>query len=312
MRIFFATDLHGSDRAFHKFVAAAKFYSADILFLGGDLSGKALVPVWRTDGNRWGASASNKETILDGAAELAAFERTCADQGVYAVKVEPEQYHRLDGVQRSSLLEKAICARLESWLEYAEMRLRNTGICIVAIPGNDDPLQIDGALRSCPAVTFVDRQVVNFDGMFQVLGLGYSTPTPWQTPRELPDEEIDRELQALVPRLNTDLPAIFHIHVPPFSSGLDLCPELDKDLRPVIGVGGPVFRPVGSMAVQRAIQFAQPILGLFGHVHEARATARIGSTFCVNPGSAYAQGILLGCLIVIAKGRVEEWFLTEG
>jgi hypothetical protein len=42
--LFFATDLHGSETCFRKFVAAARFYGADLLVLGGDLTGKLVVP----------------------------------------------------------------------------------------------------------------------------------------------------------------------------------------------------------------------------------------------------------------------------
>ena len=45
MRIFFSTDIHGSERCFMKFVNAAKAYRADALVMGGDITGKLLVPV---------------------------------------------------------------------------------------------------------------------------------------------------------------------------------------------------------------------------------------------------------------------------
>src|SRR5258708_20217704 len=50
LRIFFATDVHGSEVCFRKFLAAAKVYQADLLILGGDFAGKALVPVLTQDG----------------------------------------------------------------------------------------------------------------------------------------------------------------------------------------------------------------------------------------------------------------------
>src|SRR5260370_38247091 len=47
LRIFFATDVHGSEVCFRKFLAAAKVYEADVVLLGGDFAGKGLVPVLR-------------------------------------------------------------------------------------------------------------------------------------------------------------------------------------------------------------------------------------------------------------------------
>src|SRR5215467_4592303 len=51
LRIFFATDLHGSDVCFRKFLAAGKVYEADVVLLGGDFAGKGLVPVLRENGS---------------------------------------------------------------------------------------------------------------------------------------------------------------------------------------------------------------------------------------------------------------------
>jgi Icc-related predicted phosphoesterase len=49
MRLFFATDLHGSEVCFRKFLAAAKVYEPDVLILGGDFAGKGLVPAQHRD-----------------------------------------------------------------------------------------------------------------------------------------------------------------------------------------------------------------------------------------------------------------------
>ena len=51
--IFFASDLHGSEVCFKKFVSAAKFYGADTLLLGGDISAKIVVPIVRAGGGKY-------------------------------------------------------------------------------------------------------------------------------------------------------------------------------------------------------------------------------------------------------------------
>ncbi|TMF22222.1 MAG: metallophosphoesterase, partial [Chloroflexi bacterium] len=45
MRVFYATDLHGSEVCWRKFLNAAKFYDADVLICGGDMTGKAMIPI---------------------------------------------------------------------------------------------------------------------------------------------------------------------------------------------------------------------------------------------------------------------------
>src|SRR5947209_10719690 len=51
LRIYFATDIHGSERCFRKFLAAADSYEADALVLGGDIAGKGLVPIRSHNGS---------------------------------------------------------------------------------------------------------------------------------------------------------------------------------------------------------------------------------------------------------------------
>ncbi|MDP1778876.1 MAG: hypothetical protein Q8K73_01230 [Anaerolineales bacterium] len=44
-RLFFATDIHGSERTFRKFINAGKFYEANVIVMGGDIQGKFLIPI---------------------------------------------------------------------------------------------------------------------------------------------------------------------------------------------------------------------------------------------------------------------------
>jgi Icc-related predicted phosphoesterase len=53
-------------------------------------------------------------------------------------------------------------------------------------------------------------------------------------------------------------------------------------------------------------------LGLHGHIHEGRGASRIGKTLCINPGSMYEQGTLLGAIVVLSKNKIENYVLTTG
>ena len=44
-RLFFATDIHGSERTYRKFINAGKFYEANVIVMGGDISGKLMIPI---------------------------------------------------------------------------------------------------------------------------------------------------------------------------------------------------------------------------------------------------------------------------
>src|SRR2546429_4437855 len=52
-RLLLAADLHGSEITFRKFLAAAKFYDADVLLIGGDLTAKSITPIVRQKDGRY-------------------------------------------------------------------------------------------------------------------------------------------------------------------------------------------------------------------------------------------------------------------
>jgi len=312
MRLFFATDLHGSEICFRKFVAAASFYNASTLFLGGDLAGKAVVHLWRDGVERWESYANGEHVLMRTRGEKAAFVRNMADQGFYVFETERDEFAALSCEQKTVIIHRLICERLSQWIDYATAKLEPLGVRIIAIAGNDDPPAIDSILSSSSVITMVDGTVVVLDEEIQILGYGYSTPTPWHTYREQEDDVIARALQRLEHLLSPNLPVIFHVHVPPYDSGLDVAPSLDNKLKPIIGPGGPMLTAVGSRAVHDAVLRVRPVLGLFGHVHEARSVTKLGATLCVNPGSTYSQGRLSGFIATLSQGKVRDWQLTEG
>jgi Icc-related predicted phosphoesterase len=308
--LFFATDLHGSERCFSKFVNAAAFYDAQVLILGGDLIGKTLVPLRRRLSGHLEADRDGKTLTFATEQEAREFEARCADKGIYTARLDGDGH--LAQSEWEQLLFAVARQRLERWLDLAVDRLATSGVRLLAIPGNDDPPFVDEVLVDHGPVVSVDRRLVALDGAAQVVGLGWSTPTPWHTHREFSDDQIGDELDRLLAGRQRDLPLVLNVHVPPYGSGLDTCPVLDAELRPVMGTSGPLLAPVGSRSVQRVIIDHQPTLGLFGHVHEARSCTRIGQTLCANPGSESAQGNLQGFLASIEHGKVRQWLLTEG
>jgi Icc-related predicted phosphoesterase len=157
--------------------------------------------------------------------------------------------------------------------------------------------------------------MVHVDEDHTMISVGISTPTPWKTPREVPEEELGAmidKMAALVPDMSK---AIFNFHDPPKDSTLDTCPMLDWDKDPpeqIISGGQPVMHGAGSRAVRDAIEKFKPMLGLHGHIHESQSVAKIGRTTIINPGSEYAEGILRGCLVNFADGEVIGYQMTSG
>ena len=313
--IFFATDLHGSDVCFRKFVAAAGFYGADLLVLGGDLTGKFVVPIVRRDDGRFSAEQFGTETVL-AEQDVAQFEAECAKQGLYAARMTADEYARYadDHAAADELFGVLMRERLTSWLTYAEERLDATGVKIVTAPGNDDPFDIDAVIREHGGDRWLllEGEIYDVAPGHEMLNTGWSNPTPWRTHREAPEDELARKIDAIADRLERPEAAIFNIHVPPYDSGLDTAPQLDENHSVVTSMGAPIAAPVGSTAVRAALERYQPLVSLHGHIHEAAGVARIGRTVAINAGSEYSEGVLRGALVTVGGGKLLRYQQTTG
>lgn len=313
LTIFFATDVHGSTVCFKKFINAAKFYGANVIILGGDVSGKMVVPIaLQVDGTHL-SSFAGKDVRLESQEEIDNFARRLGDMGFYPKTMSEEEFQGLsqDPERQQELFERLITERLEEWVEWARPRIADSGVKCYAAPGNDDLFFVDDVIRGSGVIELLEMRVVEVDGL-EMLSTGWSNKTPWNTERECSEEELEGKIQGMLKQVKDPARSIFNIHVPPYHTALDQCPELDEDLRPVHRGGNPVMTSAGSTAVRALIEQYSPVLGLHGHIHEGRGVARIGSTVCVNPGSNYSEGVLDGALIKLQDGHVADVQLTNG
>jgi uncharacterized protein len=311
--LFFATDIHGSETCFRKFLNAGLAYKAEVLVMGGDMTGKMLVPLVAQAGGKFsfewlGASYVRTE------ADLPEYERQMRMAGCYPYRTTPEEKAELesDPPKLKHLFAEVMRKTVAQWLALAEERLAPARIECFITPGNDDVLEIDEAFKACQYVQNPEGQLLVIKGEHEMIASGYSNCTPWNSPREMDEDALASYIERLAQRLSHPRKAIFNFHCPPHDSGLDTAPRIDGTFKPVAGITGVEMKAVGSTAVARAIREYQPLLGLHGHVHESRATVRIGQTLCINPGSEYSEGILRGCLLWLDKGRVRDYMLTCG
>jgi len=306
MRLLVASDLHAAEGAWRKLLNAVRLgiWPADAVLVAGDLSGKALIPLVRSNGS-WRGEQGGRELIARDPDELKVLERSLADKGLYAIAVSEDEVAELQdpaAVERRFLAE--IMSRIESWMELAGERLGESGTPLYLIPGNDDPYEIDPALERGTGVINADGRVVQLPDGRELIGFASSNPTPWDTPRELEEPEIEERLRALVATAKAPGEAVLMTHVPPHESAIDTVPLLDDQLRPVISGGQVIEVPCGSTAVRRVIEDYQPVLSIHGHVHESPGHVRVGKTLCVNAGSEAAVGILRACLVDIDERGV--------
>jgi Icc-related predicted phosphoesterase len=311
-RCFFATDIHGSDRCFRKFLAAAHVYEADALILGGDIAGKAIVPVCRADGGDLEFSYLGERRRV-AAREAEEGLRPLRAAGLYPKLCSPEDLQRLrvDAPLREQLFEELIVQQVRSWCQLASARLDQRIRCVIT-PGNDDPLAIDDALTEDSRVECPEGELLEL-GPIILASLGDVNRTPWDTPREFDEPELARRIDEVLSPVSGDQKLVLNFHCPPYDSGLDTAAKLDDDLRPVVQHGQVVQVPVGSTAVRKAIERYGPVVGLHGHIHESPGACRLGRTTCLNPGSDYGSGVLKGAVVQFdVEGNYLGHLLTTG
>lgn len=313
--IFFASDLHGSQVCFRKFIAAAKFYGADTLLLGGDISAKIVVPIVTSGRGRYAAQFHGHEEKLDDRT-IEDFEQRAANSGMYTERMEPDEYqHYADHPdQVEELFDRVMRQTVQRWVEYAKTKLDDSPVIIYAAPGNDDPLAIDEVLREHgeERLRFVEGEIVELAPGMAMLSTGYTNVTPWDTHREYSEDEIREHLKRMTDRLEHPETAIFNIHVPPYNSRLDTAPLLGQDLKVKTAAGAQMTAPVGSVAVRESIETVQPLLTLHGHIHESGGSVTIGRTTAINVGSEYGEGILRGVLLTIGDGKLLRYQAVSG
>jgi Icc-related predicted phosphoesterase len=314
-RIFFATDVHGSEQCFRKWLNAAGVYEARVLILGGDVTGKMIIPLVSNGDGVWRGEIYAEPVEANDGDELAALQKRIRTMGRYDVLLSVEEKAEVDAHPQTLdvLFHRAMRESLERWVALAEERLAGSGIPCYMMLGNDDYDDLGKLLRGSSVVINAEDGIVELPGGFEMASFGFSTPTPWNTPRELPEEEMAKRIGPLVEQLRDPEHSVFNFHCPPYGTHLDQAPILDSELRPQVDATGLKVGPVGSTAVRDAIERVQPMLGLHGHVHESPAAQKLGETLCLNPGSEYGDGILRGAIVDIDRAKgVRLWQIVQG
>ena len=317
-RLYVCSDIHASERSWRKLLNATRtnLYKVDAVLIAGDLTGKALIAVVKREegGESWTASVLGQHKVARTEEELLALERSIADLGYYAVRVTAAEREAMeaDPALVRQHFDERISHRVREWMNLAAERLAGSGVPVYLMPGNDDDFVIDPILAESTYCRNVNEQVVELTPWHQLVSMGWSSPTPWSTPRELPEEEFLDRLSTLLAGVRDPRKTIMMTHVPPYDSGLDTAPLLSPDLRPTISAGDVLRGPVGSTGVRKAIESFRPVLGVHGHIHESGGERRIGDTLCVNAGSEASMGILRGYLVDIGPEGIERTLRVEG
>ncbi|MBI2427219.1 MAG: metallophosphoesterase [Ignavibacteriales bacterium] len=310
LKLLFASDLHGSNICFLKLIALAKELQVNMVIIGGDLSGKFLIILESVKDDYiivrkpW----SNRQSIVK-MNEFDVLKKEWGNKGHYYAFAPDHLADKVysDDSLHNNLLRTAIRTRLTQWLTYSQTELSKSGITLSLIPGNDDPLDINEDINSVPWANNIDEISLTV-GEWIFIGLGYSTPTPWKTPRELDESQIKEKLINTYNTIkNTDLHKVILVsHVPPKGIGLDIAPEVIVQNNELVTVPGSE-KEVGSDSVKQIILEKKPLITLSGHCHDSAGIQFLQNTLCINAGSSYTNGILRAAQITLENSAVKNY-----
>lgn len=312
-RIFFVTDVHGSERCFKKFLNAGKFYKANAVMLAGDITGKMIVPIIKQPDGTYLCSYAGSELHAKSETEAQDIEKLIRNSGYYPYRTDRAEVTSLESDKENvdKLFTRLMVETVERWVSLADERLRDSGIKCFISPGNDDRWEVDSALKKSDFIVNPEEKVVEVDKHHEMITLGITNHTPWKSPREFDEDVIAERIDKMAVSVKYMPNCIFNFHCPPFGTVLDQAPKLDKALKPSVSGGQVVMAPAGSTAVRDAIRKYQPLTGLHGHIHESRGVAAIGRTKCFNPGSEYGEGVLRGLLLELSEKGLKSYFFTN-
>jgi Icc-related predicted phosphoesterase len=311
--VYYASDVHGSEQCWRKFLGAGRFYDVGSLIMGGDLTGKAIVPIARDDAGTYRATFLGEEQLAQSEEQLDHLLEAIRYNGMYPWVASAEEIAAAagNGAARERLFDGVMLAELRRWIDLADERMSEYGIDVFVMAGNDDPWACDEVIAAGRHVQLCDDRLVRV-GPHEMISLSYSNPTPWHSPRELDEDALYERIKRLADQLEDPASSVFNLHVPPYDSGLDRAREIRDDLTVVYKSGQPVEIPVGSKAVREAIEEYQPLVSLHGHIHESRGEAQIGRTLALNSGSEYNSGRIHGVVVKLGGEQVLSHQFTIG
>lgn len=312
-RILYGSDFHGSDAVYRKFLAAGIQYKANVLMVGGDVTGKAMIPVIHQGGGRYEAELFGEAKKASTPDELKLLQKSVSQVGFYPIVLEKDEAEELesDPARMGARFEHEMCQRVREWMQLAEEKLVPLQIQLYFMAGNDDLASVDNVVEEFKSIRNPDMRHYDMEGGYEVVGLSNANLTPWLCARDVAEDVLTAKLDQLAAMIRKPEHAIAVLHVPPFGTGLDTCPELDKNLKIITQGGQVVMKAAGSPAVKAFLDRVQPMLSLHGHIHESPGHVRNGRTLMINAGSEYAEGIMKAAIINLENGKVKGHMLIS-
>jgi hypothetical protein len=134
-----------------------------------------------------------------------------------------------------------------------------------AVPGNCDPREIIDTIEHSDTVCLHGTRLEL--GTMTLVGVGGSNPTPFKTPFEMTDKQIDDILHGAMEKMERSVHNVLITHAPPYDT-LDF---INGD-------------HVGSQSIRRHMKAFD--LVCCAHIHEQRGVKDVDGVKIINPGPA--------------------------
>src|SRR5437773_1541106 len=188
--------------------------------MGGDVTGKAVVPIVGRNGGFVAREITGERVF--GPDELEAVEKRIRDLGFYPYRTTEQELDTTHGDPDAvkELFLRAMEDSLAAWLRFAEERLAGNDIRLYVMLGNDDEPRLREVLASSSLVVDPEDIPVDLGEGLQMLSCGHANPTPWNSPREMPEDELEEHLEELVAAVDDPKRSVFNLHVPPIGTAI--------------------------------------------------------------------------------------------
>ena len=185
--LFFATDIHGSEICFKKFINSGNFYKSDIIILGGDITFKGIVPIIKHDNNYFEYTILGRTKYSNSQDETIRIEKKIRDIGLFPYILDETEFNSIksDKSSLNKLFERLLISTIENWVDYADEKLKKNKIKCYINLGNDDPTIILSAFNKSKSIIVPEDKIIMIDESHEMISLGYSNKTPWNTYRKL-------------------------------------------------------------------------------------------------------------------------------
>jgi Icc-related predicted phosphoesterase len=174
-----------------KFVNSGKFYGANVLVLGGDITAKGFLAMIQQSDGKYKTNFRGKELVVAPGKELEDLEKEIRFRGLYTYRTTPQELPTFDSEEkREELVLRLAMEQVERWVRIVDERLEGSGIKLYLTAGNDDPFEIDPIIKKSRCAVDVEGRVIQLDENHEMISTGYSNITPWNCPRDIPEEEL--------------------------------------------------------------------------------------------------------------------------